>query len=229
MNSELESKSSEQIRLSLRSARIQAQRSMKACADLLQISIERFAGYEQGALIPSLPEIELLSYYFKTPLLSLICEDQQLQNHDTSLLDGNSLQQFISLRHKLIGAKLKLLRQEKQISPAQLAEMAGFPEDDLQDLEFGRTPIRISILCRIVKALDCSLLDIIDHETPIGQWQQDQATIETFTKLSDGFKSALLKNMRPQDQLFLTQFLTASEEDRKELIDSAELILSSSK
>jgi predicted transcriptional regulator len=53
----------------IRNARERARFSRKACADVLGVSLSRFAAYEGGTLPVSLPELELLGRVWGCPCI----------------------------------------------------------------------------------------------------------------------------------------------------------------
>jgi len=155
----------------IKSARIDANRSIKVCADFLRISLDRYVAYETGTLIPSLPEIELLAFFLNIPISAILennnkkspAYDSQIQKHFDVL---------INLRNKIIGAKIRVLRNEKNLSAAELASKADFCEGDLDAYELGITPIRLSILKRILDVLDSSYLELIDEDSILSKRQR---------------------------------------------------------
>jgi len=228
MKPKLQITSLDQIRKHIKTARVKSKRSLKSCADELNIHLKRFAAYESGAMIPSLPEIELLAYYLKTPVLNILSEQEDISPFYTSNLTGEKAGSLLHLRHKMIGAKLRQLREEKQISPSQLADQAGFLIEDLESFELGQTPIRLSILLRMLKVLDCSLQDIIDKTSPIGKWHQNAFSLKLFFQLPQNMQSALLHSEDQKYLEFIQKLLCASKNDLDNLTQTLKSLLSES-
>lgn len=216
----------DQIRKHIKTARVKSRNSLKSCADELNIPLGRYTAYESGAIIPSLPEIELLAYYLKAPILDIISEQEETYPFYTSDFPGGYVDFFLHLRHKMIGAKLRQLREEKQISPSQLADQAGFLVEDLESFELGQTPIRLSILFRMLEVLNCSLLDIIDQTSLIGKWHQDASSIKLFFRLPRNVQSALLHSENQKYLEFIQKLLCASENDIDNLTQALKSLLS---
>ena len=49
-------------------ARNSSGRSVQECADFLGISEADYAGFESGATTPTLPQLEVLAYFFNVPI-----------------------------------------------------------------------------------------------------------------------------------------------------------------
>jgi transcriptional regulator with XRE-family HTH domain len=152
------------IRRKLRSARLSAKRSLKACAALLNISLDLYSAYETGAMVPSLPEIELLCQFLNVNLMELLGTDEITLALHPNIDEQVNNSKLILLRQKIIGAKIRYLREEMDLTPTQFALKAAFPEDALEGYEFGMTPIRLTILYRILKVLGVQYSDLIESQ-----------------------------------------------------------------
>ncbi|MFH1446867.1 MAG: helix-turn-helix transcriptional regulator, partial [Chloroflexota bacterium] len=116
--------------------------------------------------------------------------------------------------------------EEKQISPSQLADQAGFVVEDLEFFELGQTPIQLSILFRMLEVLNCSLLDIIDQTSLIGKWHQNASSIKPFFQLPQDVQSALLHPENQKYLEFIQKLLYASETDLDDLTQTLKSLLS---
>lgn len=153
------------IRKKIRSARLSDRRSIKACADLLHISLDRYAAYETGAMIPSLPEIEMLCTFFNLVPAKLLENDETTIALHPNFDEQSNYAVRMTLSQKIIGAKIRHLREEQQLTPTQLASEAAFTEDDLESFEFGRMPIRLTILFRILSVLHSQYSDLLVNQS----------------------------------------------------------------
>ena len=152
------------IRRKIRSERRAAMRSMKACADLLKIPLDRYAAYESGAISPSLPEIEMLSLFFQIPASKLLTFDENtLPLHPVSPKERD-FSTIITLRHKIIGASIRQQREEQGLTQSQLAENTALSESEMEEFELGKSPLSLTHLHSILQVLGLNYDTFI--ETP---------------------------------------------------------------
>jgi transcriptional regulator with XRE-family HTH domain len=64
-----------------------------------------------------------------------------------------------------IGKRIKLLREEKNVSQQELAYLCDFEKSNMSRIESGRTNPTIGTLFKISNSLSINLSDIIDFET----------------------------------------------------------------
>lgn len=68
-----------------------------------------------------------------------------------------------SKREKMsLGSNIRATREKRGISQRQFALMAGTSRSYLWKIESGKADIGIDVLCRIARALDTSVKDLID-------------------------------------------------------------------
>lgn len=180
------------IRKNLRSARISARRSMKACADLLHIPLDRYAAYESGAMVPSLPELECLSYFCKVPFSDIESAFESQIPLQVSKHFEQNLPLIISIRQKIIGAKIRSLREARQVSPAEFALKAAFSESDLEGYETGKQAIRLTILSRMLTTLGASYDDLMGELGIMSEWQAEMSEFREFSRLPEQTRIAWL-------------------------------------
>lgn len=56
-----------------------------------------------------------------------------------------------------IGAKIKELRAEKEISQRDLAELSGLSNSNIANIELGRYSVGLDVLSSIATSLDCTV------------------------------------------------------------------------
>ena len=61
-----------------------------------------------------------------------------------------------------LGYRIRQLREDKNVSQRQLALMTGTSRSYLWKLEGGKADVGIDVLCRIARALDVKVCDLID-------------------------------------------------------------------
>ena len=66
---------------------------------------------------------------------------------------------------KIIGERIRLLREEKGLSQQVLASMCDFEKSNMSRLEAGNTNPTIYTLHKISTALDISLIELFEHSS----------------------------------------------------------------
>jgi transcriptional regulator with XRE-family HTH domain len=155
------------VGIALRQARERAGRTVQACAALLGISPARYRAYEAGRQDPTLPELEVLAWFFQTPLSALLEPDQRNTSPEEEMAEAAP--EFIALRHRVIGLILRQAREAAGKSLREVAAALGCTPRRLRAYESGERPIPLVELERLAAHLGLSLTDLRDAESPIGQ------------------------------------------------------------
>jgi transcriptional regulator with XRE-family HTH domain len=155
------------VGIALRQARERAGRTVQACAALLGISPARYRAYEAGRQDPTLPELEVLAWFFQTPLSALLESDQRNASPEEEMAEAAP--EFIALRHRVIGLILRQAREAAGKSLREVAAALGCTPRRLRAYESGERPIPLVELERLAAHLGLSLADLRDAESPIGQ------------------------------------------------------------
>ena len=155
------------VGIALRQARERAGRTVQACAALLGISPARYRAYEAGRQDPTLPELEVLAWFFQTPLSALLEPDQRNASPEEEI--AKAAPEFIALRHRVIGLILRQAREAAGKSLREVAAALGCTPRRLRAYESGERPIPLVELERLAAHLGLSLADLRDAESPIGQ------------------------------------------------------------
>ena len=161
----------------LRDARLSAGKTQKQCGDALGVSSKRIASYERGDSSPSLPELETLAYYLDAPL------DNFWGDSSVSLgksFDRTNLDKMVMLRRRIIGAKLRLARQDADLTMKALAEKVGVSVGMLRSYERSERPIPLPELEFLLKELHITIEELRDQTGPVGQWVLQARNIEKF-------------------------------------------------
>ncbi|HMD89776.1 MAG TPA: helix-turn-helix transcriptional regulator [Anaerolineaceae bacterium] len=164
-------------------ARTAARRSIEECAGLLGIPVEQYQAYESGKQTLSLPDLETLAYYFDIPL-EHFWSHQSLSENETQKKPGLELNTRLrQIRDRMIGARLRLLRNQANLTTHQIAERTGISEQQIKQFELGEVAIPLTDLEILVKALDTRLEDFFDSHGPIGNWRAQKQTVNKFMEL----------------------------------------------
>ena len=147
-------------------------KTVKECSLLLDIPTSRLKNYEKGKYIPSLPEIEALSFLFRIPIIAFFKEDGVKDHLITP--ESTQIQRLIKIRQQIIGTRIHLAREKVKKSMKQLSKTASIPVSRIKRYEEGTTPIAFDDLQKIVNALNLDLDNFFDHESPLGNWQNNQ-------------------------------------------------------
>jgi len=175
----------------LYSVRDQARMSSEECAAVLGISPDTLQAYEEGSKPISLPELELLSRFLDIPLSAIrntetvadIQVDQKLPNPVL----------YLMLRHRIVGARLRQLRNEANRTQQDLAEMLECPPETIGEYELGKRPIPVAELEVVCRALNVPLSYFLDKDSDIGKWHLLQDQFELFKDLPTDIRDFVLK------------------------------------
>ena len=189
----------------IRDARQLAGRTISDCARAIGNSPEQYETYELGNQSPSMPELEILAYYFNLPM------DYFWGNVIASKSEKNPINfdpgQLIKLRQKMIGVLLRHSRTEAQLSLDEVANQAGLTVAELQNYELGNTAISFPVLEILAAAVKRPIKDFQDRQGPISRWEAQQKAIKGFSELPIEIQSFVTKPIN-QPYLELAQRLS---------------------
>lgn len=204
----------------IRSVRDRARASRRDCAAVLGVSVGRFGNYEDGTRAISLPELELLARYLEEPLGSFRATSSLNEDSQESRLPNPDL--FLPLRHRIVGARLRQLRQEKDYTQADVGEILGCSASSISDYEYGRRPIPMADLEVLCRAIGVPLETFMDRDSEVGIWHQFHAEFEQFKSLPAEMRSFVL---RPINRSYLELAMKLAEMPAGQLRAIAEGIL----
>jgi len=161
-------------------------KTIKECSLLLDIPVSRLNNYEKGKYIPSLPEIEALSFLFRIPITAFFKESGVKDHFITP--ESLQIQRLVEIRQQIIGTRIHLAREKEKMSVKQLSKTTSIPTSRIKRYEEGTTSIAIDDLQKIVNALNLGLGDFFDHESPVGNWQNNQIINIAFEQLPQEIK-----------------------------------------
>jgi len=204
----------------LRDARLKAGKSLKQAAALVGLSSGALSAMERGrrSAAISLPELELLAFYYRVPLGQFI-STQPLPSERRMDFDPRLV---ISLRQKMIGAMLRRHRDDAGLSIRALAERVGYPSSRVSAYERGERPIPLPELEALLKVLGRPVDAYVDQQGPVAEWVQTQQANENLKQLPRDLRSFLAD---PQNQTYLRLAKRLSELSSEKLHGLAELLL----
>jgi DNA-binding transcriptional regulator YiaG len=163
-------------------ARLNAERSVEECADLLRVTPQEMQAWEYGDSAPSLPQIELLAFYLGVPVSHFWGTDT-LEAKVGRHSDIQS--EYVALRTRMIGAMMRQARDELGLSLDTISEESAIPTDLLAQYEIGELPIpmhELSVLSSILKKNTSYFLESSGY---IGEWLQMREEWKHFLELPD--------------------------------------------
>ncbi len=166
----------------IRDARLNAERTVEDCAQLLRVSQDEFQAWEYGDSAPSLPQIELLAYYLGVPVSHFWGMDT-LEAKFGRHFDIQT--EYVNLRNRMIGALLHQAREDVGLSIEDVATAAVLTPALIQQYELGELPIpmhELSVLSSIVKKNTSYFLESSGY---IGEWLAAREEWKHFMQLPD--------------------------------------------
>ncbi|MBL7164648.1 MAG: helix-turn-helix transcriptional regulator [Anaerolineales bacterium] len=194
----------------MRDARLSSGRTMKECAEAIGVTSKRIATFEKGESSPSLPELESLAFYLEAPL-DHFWGDTSISRENQ--FDRSSFDKMVLLRQRIIGAKLRMARQEADLTMASLAESVGISTGMLRHYERSERSIPLPELEHMLKQMNISIDEFRDQSGPVGQWVSQERNIEQFLELPPELKEFVSKPIN-QPYLELAQRLSEMSVDQ---------------
>lgn len=151
----------------LRDARLKAGRSLDDCARLLRTGSEQIERWEYGDEAPSLPQLELLAFYLDVPVSHFWGVDTLEATADDPVSAQN---EYLLLRDRMIGALLRLAREEAEIDRETLSAETGVPADEIAQFESGEVSIPMHELSVLSNALRKNISYFLESGSHLGDW-----------------------------------------------------------
>jgi transcriptional regulator with XRE-family HTH domain len=204
----------------IRGARQSHQKSIEECAKIVGTTVEDFTSFEDGEKSPSLPQLEILAFFFSIPI-EYFLENAQL-HPEQRLPEKMDPKMIIKLRQRVIGALMRKTRVERGLTLDQMTERTGIPSSQLELYEFGQESIPVPELDMIAEQLGWTAKAFQDRNGPMGVWFMEQRSLRDFQELSPELKMFVSK---PVNRPFLELAQRLSEMDVQKLRTVAEGLL----
>jgi transcriptional regulator with XRE-family HTH domain len=172
-------------------ARVAAGRSIKDCAEAMGVSKYQFKAYESGEQSPSLPELEVLSYYLNVPLEHFWGAESLSEAPMEKT--AQEVENFIKQRNQDLVTRLRQARDEAGLSLDELAENCGIDKDLLGKYELGETTVPVPHLELLARRFNIEISQLFDQSGMISSWRCSQETLDGFMDLPDELKSFVSK------------------------------------
>lgn len=205
----------------LKKARVNRHLNPEVIANALQISEEKYLAFESGITPPSLPELEMIAFLLHINPLALWHEDMIDICADEVELPMNA-QAFIGLRQRMIAAKLRKRRLEKQIELHALAGKVAMDVDELEQVELAQRALSFPELLLLCHHLDLEVSDMLDEHSSIGRRLRTLRLLPGFLELPVELQTFVSK---PVNRPFLELAMKLSELSVEKLRALAETLL----
>lgn len=170
----------------LRDARVNALRSIEDCARLLRVEPALIEAWEYGeGAVPSLPQLELLAYYLDVPVSHFWGLETLEANRRTSV---DAQDEYMNLRHRMIGALLRQAREETRLTPEALAEATYIPAETILQYELGEVPIPMHELAVLASAVNKNVSYFLESSSQIGELLATRENWKHFNDLPDDLR-----------------------------------------
>lgn len=177
--------------LLLYDARITTGKSIQDCTKITSIASERLTGFEAGLISPTLPELEILSFFYKIPLEHFWGNDILSENEHNQ--QTKKFKQLMAIRHRVIGANIKSTLDDKNILPEEFAKSLNLDPDIFQKNLSGEKEIPIPLLEMISRNLDCRIEEFFDTQGIIGNWRSEMIESQRLKEIPDDLREFISK------------------------------------
>jgi transcriptional regulator with XRE-family HTH domain len=173
----------------MQGVRAKQSKTKQDCAQAMGVTVATYTAYEEARRDATLPELELLAYYFKVPVRLFFERPDRLLADDPAI----PAEKVIALRQRIVGALLRQARQDKGKSVKDLAGRLGVTGRRISDYELGRKPIPLSQLQEAADMLGVPMSYFIDEGVgPIGEQELLRSQFDKFSELPDDLRKFLV-------------------------------------
>ncbi len=164
----------------LRDARMNAGRSLEDCGRLLRVTGDQVEHWEFGDEVPSLPQLELLAFYLDVPISHFWGVDTLEQTGEDYV---SAQEEYLTLRNRMIGALLRIAREDAGLTLEAISEEAALPVEQLERYELGAEPVPMHELTVISNALKKNISYFMEGGSHLGDWLAQREEWKHFTNL----------------------------------------------
>jgi transcriptional regulator with XRE-family HTH domain len=165
----------------IRDARLAAGKSLKECGEAIGSTGGKINSFEKGVKSPSLPEMEMLSYYLNVPI-SRFWKDE-IKSTDPTIIDNIHIEHALILRDRYVGKALEESRTRGKFTYKDIHEKTGITPAKMKKYEAGEIPIPLPELELVCSSIGVNITNFFDPDSTIGNWIISQDNIEDFLKL----------------------------------------------
>jgi transcriptional regulator with XRE-family HTH domain len=188
----------------------------------MEVDEATYLKFEQGRQAPTLPQLEVFSYFLQVPIAHFFGSAETLQKQSVEDELKGRTPELLMLRQRIIGVRLKQLRELASLTVTQVAEQTGLREEQILAIEQGSKTLPVNELETLVHAVKGNLDDLIDNRGTIGSWLRRQEEFDALSELPPELRAFVLK---PINISYLELAMKLSELDVHRLRIIAESIL----
>lgn len=171
----------------IRDARLSAARSVEDSAEIIGVPVETFQAWEYGeGEVPSLPQLELLAFYFGVPVSHFWSDSTLQEEYDE---ERRSEDEYMKLRQRMVGAMLQQAREEAGLSIEAVAEDTGIAPETLQRYEAGDAPIPMHELTTLARSVKKTMNYFLESSGKIGELLATREEWKHFSELPDDIRA----------------------------------------
>lgn len=175
----------------LRDARLSAGKTMKECGEAIGVSGSTISSYEKGKSSPSLPELEMLSFYLKIPIEHFWKDT--LISSDEPVYDELEIEHSQAIRQRQVGKLLEKARIDLEKTYEDITEQTHITYGRMKRFESGSSPIPLPELELLCQVLELSISDLFEFETEVGKWITAQSGLAEFLTLPTDLQNFITK------------------------------------
>lgn len=204
----------------IRDARQASGTSQEETANELGLTEAHVRDWEYGREAPTLPQLEMMAYYFDVPLSQFWSSKTLGQaQHERSIPVPK--EQYGDIRNRMLGAELTMARKEAKLSQEELALASGQTPEQIAAYEAG-APIPFPILTTLASATRKSIAYFLEDTGRIGAWLRLQEEYRRFSDLPDEVRAFVAQ---PVNQPYIDIAMRLAKMPLGELRTVAEKIL----
>ena len=175
----------------IKDARLSTGKTMKECGDAIGVSGSTISSYEKGKSSPSLPELEMLSFFLKVPI-ERFWKDTIIASEDPES-DPLDIEHTQVIRHRHIGNILEEARMSLEITYEEITEKTGISYGRMKRFETGNSPVPLPELELLSNLLNIKMSHYYDSETDAGKWIKAQGSLTEFLALPEELQEFVSK------------------------------------
>jgi transcriptional regulator with XRE-family HTH domain len=181
----------------LRNARTRAGKSRQDCAVVLGCSPNTISQFEYGRKDITLPQLEILAYFFGLPITYFWDKDAILEEEEMD----QPVDEIMVIRRKIIGVLLRQARLDAGKSQKQCAEALTCSAQRISQYERGQRDIPLPKLETLADFLEVPITHFLDEQTaPLSREAPIGRGVETFDELPPDVRDFVLN---PTNALYI--------------------------
>lgn len=167
----------------LRDARLSKGKNMSDCAQAIDISPDQLKAFELGEGSPSLPQLEVLSFFLDVPL-DHFWSQQTLTGKQKN---GKKFDpaQLIGIRQRMVSVLIRKTRLESGLNIEQVSERSGIPVQDLQCFESGEAAVPLPSLETLAQVFKRDVHEFMDQSGPVGLRESERRSAQDLTGMPE--------------------------------------------